>query len=560
MPANSTQPSMADIDAAIAAQSAPSMDDIDKAIAAQTPDHSEEGWIAKGARALNSVTVAPVEAGIYAAQNGQNPFKAYGHQFANMTDSAPTGDDIGAKAGFSTDSSNRSIYMNNPQGGAPILQPNVHGKSNAEIAGTVIDQVANPLNYAGPVLKVAGKVAEPIANYASGALKSFAEDAAVNATGATGKQASNFSQGAGRELLDQGIVKFGSNQKKIAERAAQAVDEANQQIDTSLAKLKKQGVTVDANTVYNTVRNKIDEMRLDPSNSDIANKLEGELNNIIKSTDARGTTHTPIQDAEQIKRGYGRKAGNWADPEASQAGKTMYQTYRGAVEDAAQAADPSTAQAFINAKKTHGLMSPIEEAAARRAATTGQHQAGGFLDVASSIAGEAAGGPVAAIGVPLARRIMMPRVASSLAVGADQAGNLIRTAPAVLSQGATAPTAAIATNMLSPSAEAFSKAADQNPQQSPQQNPGGPMPLIPKSQPMPAQAPKGGSDKWAMDGFHNLRGHVSDSDRKVLDEAKNKMLLDPQMKNLLVTASNYQAGSKPLDDIIKHIKNKLGEK
>lgn len=67
----------------------------------------------------------------------------------------------------------------------------------------------------------------------------------------------------------------------------------------------------------------------------------------------------------------------------------------------------------------------------------------------------------------------------------------------------------------------------------------------------------GGIDKWALDGFHNLRNHVGDDDRKVLDMAKDKMLLDPKMKNLLVTASNYEPGSKPLDDIIGHLKKSL---
>lgn len=69
-----------------------------------------------------------------------------------------------------------------------------------------------------------------------------------------------------------------------------------------------------------------------------------------------------------------------------------------------------------------------------------------------------------------------------------------------------------------------------------------------------------GNDKWAMDGYHNLRGHVGDDDRAVLDEFKDKMMLDPKMKNLLVTASSFQPGSKPLDQIVTHLKNKLGVK
>lgn len=69
----------------------------------------------------------------------------------------------------------------------------------------------------------------------------------------------------------------------------------------------------------------------------------------------------------------------------------------------------------------------------------------------------------------------------------------------------------------------------------------------------------GGVDKWAMDGFHNLRGHVDDGTRALLDANKGKLMLDPKMKNLLITASNYEPGSKPLDDIIGHLKKSLAK-
>lgn len=517
-------------------------DDIDMTSIAQ-PKSSQEpsSWLQRSSKALNSVTLAPVESAIYAAQNGQNPFKAYGHQFANTNEDAPTGADIAAKAGFSTDNSNRNVYMNNPQGGAPIQQP-LKGRSNADMIGFGIDQAANPLNYAGPVLEGAGKVIAPIADAASGALKGFAEDAAVNATGATGKQASTFAPTAGRELLDRGIVKFGNSQKQIAQKAADAVDQANVQIDQSLKALQAKGVTVDSNTVYNTVRDTINKMKADPSKADIANKLEGELNNLVAASEARGTTKIPIQDAEAIKRGYGAKAGNWADPDASQAGKAMYQTFRGAVEDAGQAADPATTQAFQEGKQTYGLLTPIQEAAARRAMTANQHQAGGFLDIAGTLAGDAVGGPAMAIAAPIARRVIAPRIGSSVAVAADQAGNLLKNAPEVLSHPAAAPALGFTASGVNP-AQSFPNAADQ-------QTPGAPMP---NTQP----APNKGPEKWAQDGFQNLKGHVNDEDRKWLEENKSALMVDPAAKKLLVTGSNFSPGTKPLDDIIKHLKNRF---
>lgn len=69
-----------------------------------------------------------------------------------------------------------------------------------------------------------------------------------------------------------------------------------------------------------------------------------------------------------------------------------------------------------------------------------------------------------------------------------------------------------------------------------------------------------GQEKWAHDGFRNLRSHVNDEDRAILDENEDRIMLDSKMKNLLVTASNYEPGSKPLDQVMKHLKNKLGVK
>ena len=69
-----------------------------------------------------------------------------------------------------------------------------------------------------------------------------------------------------------------------------------------------------------------------------------------------------------------------------------------------------------------------------------------------------------------------------------------------------------------------------------------------------------GEDKWMADGLQNLKGHVGDEDRALLEEHSGKLMLDPKMKQLLITASNYEPGSKPLDDIIGHIKKSLAAK
>ncbi len=70
-------------------------------------------------------------------------------------------------------------------------------------------------------------------------------------------------------------------------------------------------------------------------------------------------------------------------------------------------------------------------------------------------------------------------------------------------------------------------------------------------------APKTGPDKWAADGFQNLKSHVNDKDKEWIDANKGKLMLDPKAQNLLITASRFEPGSKPLDDILKHLKNRL---
>ncbi len=71
------------------------------------------------------------------------------------------------------------------------------------------------------------------------------------------------------------------------------------------------------------------------------------------------------------------------------------------------------------------------------------------------------------------------------------------------------------------------------------------------------QAPKTGPDKWAADGFQNLKSHVNDKDKEWIDANKGKLMLDPKAQNLLITASRFEPGAKPLDDIMKHLKNRL---
>lgn len=397
------------------------------------------------------------------------------------------------------------------------------------------DRAANAAKGAGTGLAVGAAVPAAIAGVqvgakvvrgaAADALESLAEKSAVNATGATGKQASTFDDNAGRELLDRGIVRFGDNQEKIASRASQAVDAANDSIDTALKTLDAKGVKVDVNDIYNNVRAKITQLKGDPSQADVAKILESELDNLISATDAKGSTLLTPSEAEQIKRGYNRKAGNWADPEKSQAGKTMYQAMRSGVEDAAQAADPETAQLFAEGKKSYGLLTPIQEAAERRASTTSQSPAGGLADIASAGAGFLKGGPAGAIAAPIARRVIAPRVASTIAVTTDNLSKALRQIPEMANLEIKQPGVF----------QAIVSHAASNGGVAPAQS---------------ANIQKKGPDKWANDGAQNLLKH----DPTSLDGFTQADLKDPKTKDLLIQASDLKPGSKGMAKVMTQIK------
>lgn len=85
------------------------------------------------------------------------------------------------------------------------------------------------------------------------------------------------------------------------------------------------------------------------------------------------------------------------------------------------------------------------------------------------------------------------------------------------------------------------------------------LPSAPSSISNTADDQKKGPTKWANDGFQKLKLHSSEEDRTLLEKYKGAMLVDPKAKQLLITASNYSPGSKPLIQIMKHLKNRFEE-
>lgn len=273
----------------------------------------------------------------------------------------------------------------------------------------------------GKGLEAGGKAVD----YVGKQLGRGAEKLAVNATGATGAQAAKFSDDAGRQLLDRGLVKFGDNAEKIAGRTQGAMDAAGAHIDDALKGLDAKGVTVNVDDIVSELNKKIASLQKDPSQAGVVRKLQGIVDDIFNA----GDSTISVSQGEQIKRGFNKVAGNWMDPEVGQAGKTAYHAYKEGVETAAESADPALSKLFTEAKETYGLLSPIQEAAQRRASTLNQSPFGGLLDVAAGGGGVVAGGPLAAIPMVAARRAIAPRLSSSSAVGMDKVSKALMKSP-----------------------------------------------------------------------------------------------------------------------------------
>jgi len=151
-----------------------------------------------------------------------------------------------------------------------------------------------------------------------------------------------------------------------------------------------------------------------------------------------GDSTIPITQSEEIKRSFdqGAKWNSNADSAVRDANKIAANAYRSAGEDAATVANPQLASQFQADKDTFGLLSPVVTAAEKRAATTAQSPPGGFLDTATAAAGGVVAGAPGAIALPIARRVLAPRINSSLAVGSDWLAQAFKSAPQSFSRWA----------------------------------------------------------------------------------------------------------------------------
>ncbi len=267
----------------------------------------------------------------------------------------------------------------------------------------------------------AGKLVEksaPLFKSISDKLGSKAEKLAINSTGATGRQAEDFADDAGRYLLDNKLVKAGDNAANIADRLIDAMDKNQIDIGKALKSLDESGANIDKDMIYDALRNKLSALKADPASAPQARQLQSIMNDIARTPDQ----NISLTAAEQTKRGFQNKAkGFYGDPYKGDALKSAGNVYKEAVEEEATRIDPSISSKFKEDKKMYGILAPIEKAASRRASTLNQSPIGGLLDVGSAgvgtvMTGNPSGGGILAA----ARREIAPRIASTGAVTIDK--------------------------------------------------------------------------------------------------------------------------------------------
>lgn len=308
---------------------------------------------------------------------------------------------------------------------ADLAQGDIGGAArDAAIGGTIGGALGAATKAIAPAI---GKVSNYLSNAASGRLANTAEDLAVKATGATGRQAEKFAPNAGRELLDRGIVRFGRTPEDVAMRASEASDEAGNAISQALSDLDAKGVTASLENIRKSIEGKVRQLTEVPGNERIIKQLNSELDNLY----ARGQSDLPISVAENAKRAFQGQT-NYASPEAEKkASAQLARAFKEEVESSALQANPEIADKFLEGKKTFGLLAPIQEAAEKRASQLNQSPFGGFGDFAAGAAGSLGGGGGIA-GTVAARRLAAPRLASSGAVIADNLSEIIAKAPQML--------------------------------------------------------------------------------------------------------------------------------
>lgn len=354
-----------------------------------------------------------------------------------------------------------------------------------------------------------------------------AEKLAENSTGATAAQSEKFRDGAGRELLDRKLIKFGDTAENIAERVGQAQNKAGKAIGDALDELDKQGVTASVDNLVKKLEATVADLDKTPGNEKLIKQIQAEIDNLY----SRGQSNIQLSTAEQAKRNFqGRTKWNNPDMIDQQASAHLSDAFKQEVERSALNANKGLSDAFTEGKDTYALLSPIREAAERRAAQLNQSPMGGFLDVATTAAGGSVAGMPGAIAAGMTRRAVAPRISSSAAVTLDSISKRLLQQPQMARLAQTNPQAFRAT--------VFSIANEAGA--------GGPATALPRA--AENERPKKGPEKWVLDGIDKLnQAGIPAQDLEALRTSK-------QGRDLLIEASDATPGSKRMESVLRRIR------
>jgi hypothetical protein len=158
-------------------------------------------------------------------------------------------------------------------------------------------------------------------------------------------------------------------------------------------------------------------------NEEIINRLAKESKRLKGKLE--DTPTIKISKAEKSKRNFQGKTNYASKEDKKTASKFLANVYKEEVESAALKANPQLASKFKEEKQIYGLLQPIQKAAQRRALVTQQSPVGGATDIVLE-------GVSKFPGASIARRLISPRVASSIAVTEDKLAKAIKGAPGLI--------------------------------------------------------------------------------------------------------------------------------
>lgn len=298
--------------------------------------------------------------------------------------------------------------------GQSALGSAISGAGSAD--GDIQDRLSSALT-SGALGGVLGGAGQKLAKSA----KSAAGTVAEVATGATGReQQKKFAVGSGEKLLKEGLVKFGDTPRSIAEKAKKALSETSEDIGKSL---KGIAAPTKEMVVSNIEKEKV---LLDPiADESVIKRLDRYIKTISNSAD-----DVSSQQTWNRKKKFDSKVNwkTWQDkPDQAQADFILSKANRNAVEQQASAI-PELAKKFSDERKMFSFLKPIKEASERAAATAQQRAVGGALDTITGL-GTAGYGVSQGQSIPeslamgagaaLGRRVIQPRIASSVAATLD---------------------------------------------------------------------------------------------------------------------------------------------